>query len=376
MTCDEVELRLLALPADASVLVVEPPTSQIDRDIATLLANHRIIQFKGRLMIEVSEPYLHFVPLTKEHYDHIVYPLLSPVKKSYINELFWHLSHKTCDLSGNDHLVVFGSLKSPRVHLSVWDMETLELRDDVLPADCVRRSPYPLKNYSNEPLPLIMWLADNKQDLYDDIMQSIAPLVMIKKPDGVIWWVGGDNDAKATLIEALRRIFPDQLAGLTIQRLNGRRGTLELNGKLGNITEDSGQVHSTEIYRSIGTHEDFFMHRYHSQDGIYAQGNVHHIFSTSSAPTFNTIDEGILRRTQVVPFAQSQGYSAHAPTAEFCSRLIAEMCRYAMRIKRQGYSYEWSGATLATKAKSYPSGNKSDDNIPLQPRTAQLNFCW
>ncbi len=376
MTYDETELALLALPADVGTLLASPLVSAIDKDAATIAAQHRIIRSNGRLMIEAREPYPHFIPFSKEHYDRIAYPLFSPAKRSHINDVFWHLSYTAPDLSCNDRLVLFGSSRSRRAHLTVWDMETLEVRTSVIPADCVRRSPYAMKGHGYEPLPLIMQLADNKQDLYDDIMQSLAPLVMTQKPDGVIWWVGGDNDGKATLIEALRRIFPDQLVSLTVQRLNGRRRTLELNGKLGNVTEDSGKVYSTEIYRSIGTHEDFFMHRYHSQNGIYAQGNVHHIFSTGSAPTFNTIDEGVLRRTQIIPFTQLQGYPLHAPTNEFCSRLIAEMCEYAVRIKQQGFRYKWSPATLAAKTKSYSSCNKFADDLHAQSRTAPPNFRW
>lgn len=376
MTFDETELALLALPADERVLLDRPIVSAIDKDAGTIAGRYRIIRFNGHLMIEVHEPHPHFIPFSKEHYDRIAYPLLSPVKKSHVNDVFWHLSCMTPDLSSNDHLVLFGSLRSPKARLAVWDMETLEVRDDVSPADCVRRSPCTVRRHATEPLPLIMQLADNKQSLYDDIMQSLAPLVMAKKPDGVIWWIGGDSDGKATLIEALRQIFPDELASLTIQQLNGRRRTLELNGKLGNITEDSGLVYSTEIYRSIGTHEDFFMHRYHSQSGIYAQGNVHHIFSTNSAPTFSTIDVGILRRTQVVPFEQRLGYRVHAPTAEFCSRLVDEMCRYAVRIKQQGYQYRWSDATLAAKAKSYSASEKMVEDVRDQSKPAPLEFRW
>jgi len=377
MTYDETELALLALPADVRALEAKSPLSQIDWDTSIIMAKHRIIRFKGRLMIEVREPYPHFIQFAKEHYDRIAYPLLSPAKRSHMNDVFWQLSFAAPDLSSNDRLVLFGSMKSPRARLTVWDMERLEVRHDISPAECVRRSPYPLKNYGNEPLPLIMRLAVNKQGLYDDIMQSLAPLVMTKKPDGVIWWVGGDSYDKAALIEVLRRIFPDQLASLTVQQLNGRRRTLGINDKLGNIAEDSGQISNTEIYKSIGTHEDFFMHRYHSQYGIYAQGNVHHIFSTPSAPAFPVIDESVLRRTQIIPLEQRlESYPLHAPTNEFCGRLIAEICRYAVRIKQQGNRYDWSPETLAAKAKSYPSGNILADDIHTQPRSAPLNFRW
>jgi hypothetical protein len=380
MTYDEVELALLALPADASVLVAEQTASRIDKDVDTIAAQHRIIRFNGRLMIEVYEPYPHFSLFTKVHYNRIAYPLLGAVKKSHINEIFWHLSRIAPDLNGNDHILLFGSLRSPRAHLTVWDMDALEVRSDIAPDDCVRRSPYPMKGSGNEPVSFIMQLAGNKQSLYDDIMQSLAPLVMAKKPDGVIWWVGGDNDGKTTLIEALRRIFPEQLASLTIQQLNGRRRTLGLNDKLGNIAADGeAQIKDAEIYKSIGTHRSFSTHLYHSQNGIEVQGNVHHIFSANSAPTFTTIDESILRRTQVVPFEQRfESYPVHAPTSEFCSRLIAEMCRYAVRIKQQGYLYSWSAATVAVKDKSYPGGKQAAyEALNLnKPKPAPLEFRW
>jgi hypothetical protein len=128
----------------------------------------------------------------------------------------------------------------------------------------------------------------------------------------------------------------------------GRSNTPLLNGALGNVAVDSGgQITNTQIYKSIGTHEDFSMHRWHSQGGITVRGNVHHIFAADRAPTFYMRNLSIDRRTHTVPFSQANAQTT--PPNDFYGQLLAEMCRYAGIIKQRGYRYEWSGVMPTPK---------------------------
>jgi hypothetical protein len=351
MVCDETELALLALPADAAYLAVEPSKPVIVTDAATIMARYRIIRFRGRAMIEVYEPYPHFILLTTEHFTEIATPLLGWVRQSRLNDVFDYVTSTAPDLTCNNRLVLFGNLADTKASLTVWDMVTLEARSDITPTDCVRRSPYSMKKHGRLPIPLIMQLAGGDEGVYDDIMQSLAPLVMALKPEGVIWWVGADAQGKSILMDALRRIFPDQLASITNQRLAGGRVTRILNGNLGNIVEsDSGQVQDVGLYRSLAKHQSFGVHQYHSQNGLKIHGNIHHIFSADSAPRFSRKSWSTRWRTFAVPFSQQiKSDPTSILTDEFFNQLIAEMCSYANRLKRQGYRYEWSAATLDAK---------------------------
>jgi hypothetical protein len=330
---DQIERDLLELPA---------ANSATEAAAIALSLHYRIVRFRGKTMTKVPTPYPHFVPVDREMFEWAARPLLGYMPRRRINDVFAQLCYTADNLTAYDRFILFGAGTS---HQTVWDMERLEMRADILPDDCVWRSPYaPIP--AAKPIKFIMDLADGNAGLYSDIMQSLAPLVMAQKPVGVIWWIGDNTDGKRALFDALNKIFPDQLTSLTVKQLNGgRSNTPLLNGALGNMAVDSGgQITSTQIYKSIGTHEDFFMHRWHSQSGITVRGNVHHIFAADRAPTFYMRNLSIDRRTHTVPFSQT-GNAQTIPHNNLYGQLLAEMCRYATIIKQQSYSYEWSGVT-------------------------------
>jgi hypothetical protein len=209
-------------------------------------------------------------------------------------------------------------------------------------------------------------------------MQSLAPLIMLKKPVGVIWLVGGDTYGKTALLDALNKLFPDQLANITIKRMiGGRSNTLQLNGMLGNVAEASdSQVINTEIYKSIGTHQDFHIHKYHSQQGAVVQGNVHHIFSANNAPTFSIRGLSLDWRTHSIPLSQQfDSNRTYTLTDNLLGQLLSEMCRFAVQLRHQGYCYEWSAATLAAQA-NYRPKNERPREVQNHPKLAPAPFIW
>lgn len=357
--------------------VIEPTIVQ--RSSAMVAGQHRIAQFRGRPMLMEYEPYPHFVPLHKEKFDRIAYPLLGGITRGRMGDVFSYLTNSAEDLTPNDHLVLFGRVdipdgeEAPPNHgdsvASVWDMEELTTDTTTPPGICVWRSPYariPAK-HKDDRVEFIMQLAGGDPGLYDDIMQSIAPMIMKKKPDGVVWWVGDGANGKSTLMDALYKIFPGQLSSITVKRLTDGRDTPSLNGTLANVVKESseGRIDDTEIYKSIGTHEDFRVHKFHSQDDILIRGNLHHIFSGNSIPAFNDKGFSARRRTFIIPFGQrfesDPTFEEKTFTPEMFGRLIQEMCVYANRIKRQGYRYKWSAATLGAKADYDSEANSAEE---------------
>lgn len=329
---------------------------------------YRVVRFRGRALIEVMEPYPHFEPLHKDRFEQIAYPLLGGVSRSKMNDIFAYLINTAEDLTPYGDFVLFGK---PGEHQVVWDMSSLTVRRDIFPDLCVWRSPYSevVPDHPDDPIPFIMSLAGGDPGLYDDIMQSMAPLLMDRKPDGVVWWVGDGANGKSTLMNALYRIFPGQLASLTVKMLTDGRDTPRLNAALANVVRESseGRIDDTQVYKSIGTHEDFTVHKFHSQDTITIRGNMHHIFSANTIPAFNDKGHSVRRRTFIVPFKQTFASDPHFEertfTPELFGRLIFGMMHYAQRLKQQRFQYKWSIATTGTKIEYDRESNTAEEYI-------------
>jgi hypothetical protein len=312
-------------------------------------AGLKIIRFRNRAMVLLTSPYSHYVPLRRELFDNLIYPILGGVSRSTMSDVFAYISNTALDMSEAEGRIGFGLGEDAKV----WDMNKLVWRESAI--ETVWRSPYaPVKG--SERIQFILDLAGGDEGVYDDILQSLAPLVMNRKPDGVIWWVGDGANGKSTLMDALYRIFPGQLASITVKRLVDGRDTPSLNGILGNIVKESseGRVEDTEIYKAVGTHENFRVHRFHSQDDIEVMGNVHHIFSANLIPTFNDKGYAARRRTFIIPFREhfesNPAFEATVFTPELFGRLIAEICKYAAKLGARKHRYVWSGVTVEAKA--------------------------
>lgn len=349
--------------------VEQPKLSVVASSAHQIARVERIARFRNRPMVMEYDPYPHFVPLHKDRFERIAYPLLGGITRSRMNDIFSYLSNIAEDLSVNDRYILFGLADGKN---GVWDMQELEWVD-VDAESTIWRSPYaPLApraggSQDYRPVPFIMSLAGGDKAVYDDIMQSLAPLVMETKPDGVIWWVGDGANGKSTLMDAIYRIFPGQLSSLTVKRLVDGRDTPSLNGTLANIVKESseGRVEDTEIYKAIGTHENFRVHKFHSQDDVEVRGNMHHIFSANTVPSFNDKGYSARRRTFIVPFTQrfesDPSFESRTFTAQMFGELVMEMTRYALQLRRQGYKYKWSAQTLGAKMEYDTEANNAEE---------------
>jgi hypothetical protein len=354
--------------------------SVVEVSAHTVQEQHTLAQFKGRPMLLLRQPYPHYTALHSDRFARLAYPLLGGVTRGRIKDVEAFVGAMAPDLTTNSNLILFGT-EDPieeyyhqRAVTAVWDTDTLEYKavTPELAEACVWRSPYgqiasPDAHGPVQRIPFIMSLAGNDCGLYDDIMQSIAPMVMTKKPDGVIWWVGDGANGKSTLMDALYHIFPGQLASLTVGTLTAKVDTPFLNGNLANIVKESseGRIEDTEIYKAIGTHENFRTHKFHSQETYEINGNMHHVFSANSIPTFNDKGFSARRRTFIIPFLQrfesDPLFEDRTFTPEMFGRLITEMCRYAQAIAARGYRYKWSAATLAAKLDYDSSANNAEE---------------
>ena len=305
----------------------------------------RIANFKGATIVEVDGAWL---PMTSERFARLCYNTFGPgIAKNKISDLEHYFRANSPDLSDKARYIAFG--------VAVWDTHTLDWTEEVASEDCVYRIPYQSYAEDKEKIPFILDLACGDEGVYDDIMQSVAPLLMEKKPTGVIWYLGSGANGKSTLVHLLYLIFGPYLTELTVKQLEDERDTPQLNGKIGNVCKESseGFVEDTRTYKSIGTHEGFSVHKFHSQDMVDIEGNVHHIFSANNIPTFGDKSYGARRRTLVIPFnarfKPDETFEERTFTANFIERFIAEMLSYARRLQEQNYEYEFSATTKAMK---------------------------
>ena len=317
----------------------------------------KIVRFKGATFIQDGQRWL---DMTSDKFAEACYNLFgSGLTKSRINDLE-HLFRTTApDYSDRAHLIAFGN--------RVWD--TKQLKWSITPAeDCIYRVPYEPREVEGR-IPFIMDLACGDEGVYDDIMQSVAPLLMDKKPTGVIWYLGQGANGKSTLVHLLYKIYDTYLTELTVKQLEDERDTPQLNGKLGNVCKESseGFIEDTRTYKSIGTHEGFSVHRFHSQDMVTIEGNVHHIFSANNIPTFGDKSYGARRRTLVIPFnarfTPDETFEDRTFTKEFIETFIAEMIKYAVKLKKQNYEYKFSETTAIMKEKYDTEANTAQTYV-------------
>ena len=182
----------------------------VKKDLAERLRfDTKIVRFKGATLIQQGDKW---VDMTTDLFAEACYNLFgSGLAKSRINDLE-HLFRTTSpDWSDRAHLVAFGS--------RVWDTRLLAW-SDVPAEDCIYRVPYEPRESTGR-LPFIMDLACGDEGVYDDIMQSVAPLLMDKKPTGVIWYLGQGANGKSTLVHLLYKIYDNYLTELTVKQLEG-----------------------------------------------------------------------------------------------------------------------------------------------------------
>lgn len=341
MTVDETELELLSRPCFSRNPFIRQPASDVDTGVQLFMERHRVARFRGKLLIAIEQPYFHYGPLTKAHFDQLAAQLLLGFGRS-IGSVYHYLRIMAPDLSDNDQLIAFGTGNE----LGVWDMATLTLRSDIAVTDCIWHSPYLPANLSGQPAHLVTDLTGGSQACYNNIMQSIAPLIMQRKPEGIIWWVGDNVFGVTELTKALHKLFPGQLANLNIQRLGGRRVLPELNRMFGNIVTEfsDSKVHNNSLYKLLASHEDVNGHLYHSQSGMTVHGNVHHIFPVKQQPTFSERNYATARRTVIIPIAplavDGPAKQNRQSSDSELQQLLAEMISYAKRLGQQGGQYK------------------------------------
>jgi putative DNA primase/helicase len=313
-------------------------------DIAHIQKHLRVARFKGTILALNGEGY--WKPLSEDYFRTEAYRWLDTPTRTRVNEVWDYMQYGTPDLTQYAQYIRMGSL--------VWDTRAVDFTEEIAPEDCVyatRVTP------QLEPLPsnFVMDLAGGNEGVYDDILQTIAPIFTHHKPAGVIWWRGEGRNGKTTLAQILYDLFPGFIANLTIKQIEDERDAPVLNGNLANVVKESsdGYIQDSKAYKSIGTHEDFPVHKFHSQQSVTIDGSLHHIFSANNIPTFADKSDGAKRRTLLIPFEarfeDDPTFIERTFTPEFYAHHLGLFLQYAKRLKEQDYHYQFSHQSVKVK---------------------------
>jgi hypothetical protein len=322
-------------------------------DIAKILKAVRVARFKGTMMYMADNGY--WKPLNEDYFRIKAYELLGVAAKTRVNEVWDYMQFGTPDLTKYAQYIRMGGL--------VWDTKAVDFSEDVAAEDCVFATEV-TPDLEPEPSEFVLDIAKRDETAYADIMQTIAPMFCQFKPAGVIWWKGNGRNGKTTLAQVIYDLFPGFISNLTIKQIEDERDAPVLNGNLANIVKESsdGYIQDSKAYKSIGTHEDFPVHKFHSQQSVMIDGGLHHIYSCNNIPTFADKSDGARRRTLIIPFealfTDDPAFMERTFTPAFYSQHLGLFVQWAKQLKKQKYHYEFGDHTAEIK-KNYDIGTNS-----------------
>jgi hypothetical protein len=322
-------------------------------DIAHIQKAIRVARFKGTTMYMADDGY--WKPLSEDYFKTVAYTALATPSISRIREAWDYAQFATPDLTKYAQYIRMGSL--------VWDTKAVEFTEQVSIEDCVYATPV-TPNLEPEISQFVLDIAKRDETIYETMMQTIAPIFCHYKPAGVIWWKGNGRNGKTTLAQVIYDLFPGFIANLSIKQIEDERDAPVLNGNLANIVKESsdGYIQDSKAYKSIGTHEDFPVHKFHSQQSVMIDGSLHHIFSANNIPTFADKSDGARRRTLIIPFealfVDDPGFIDRTFTPEFYAQHLGLFLQYARKLKANDYHYKFDEHTINVKA-NYDVGTNS-----------------
>lgn len=319
-----------------------------------LAQKYRIVRFRGAVLYRADDGW---EPLSYDEFARMCYKVHGAgIRQTQIKDLQHLFFTSSDDLTKYAHFI---GLPDGRV----WDMKKLKFTDKVSAEDCIYTTAInPTDGDTHR-----KWLEEvtlGDKDLADDIIKAIAPIFMAKKPFGVFWFLGNGANGKSTTLKALYAIFGSEapfthnrwFSQLTVKQIEDERDTPMINGKLGNVCLESndGHVKDTGGYKNLAEHSTFNVHKFNSQDGTMVDGNVHTIFNANNIPTFADKTQGVRRRTFTIPFKASFPQDSSFDEKLFSRKgfledLLGEILRTTVKLKKNGYNYDFSDKTLKAK---------------------------
>lgn len=315
---------------------------------------YRIVRFRGAVLYRAENGW---EPLSHDEFARICYQVHGAgIRQTQIKDLQHLFFTSSDDLTKYAHYIAMPDGR-------VWDTKGLKFTNNVPPEDCIYATSVNA-SYGGSHRKWLEEVTLGDKDLADDIVKALAPIFMDKKPFGVFWFLGNGANGKSTTLKALYAMFGSEapythnrwFSQLTVKQIEDERDTPMINGKLGNICLESndGHIKDTGGYKNLAEHSTFSVHRFNSQDGTVIDGNVHTIFNANNIPTFSDKTQGVRRRTFTIPFRASFPQDSTFDeklfnTENFLSDFLGEILDMTVKLRSNGYNYDFSVKTIKAK---------------------------
>lgn len=316
-----------------------------------LMANHgyTFVHFKGGDLMR-GPGTKGFIPFDHRLFSNLVLSAYKGLTENMISDFARTVKTLAPDWSSKSHLVGFRD--------KVWDTKTLSWSDNeidfIYSTDIVPQPPE--SNGYRAAQKFFLQLSKGDPDLAHDYVQAMAPLLMSKRPTGVIWFIGDGSNGKSSVLNALYLVFGKHFSSLTLAAIEAGTATPSLGGVLGNIVREASEarVEDSERYKAIGTHEPFAIRRLYTQENITVDTNFHTIFNANTIPVFGDKTQGVRRRTLPIEFpaifAEDSTFEDRTFTPEFLGGMVTLILEATHTLRDNGYRYDWSERTMRLKA--------------------------
>jgi phage/plasmid-associated DNA primase len=156
------------------------------------------------------------------------------------------------------------------------------------------------------------------------------------------------------LIDVVNKVIGDHIASINLERLTDQRDAPLINGTLANLCGENADnivIEDSQVFKSIGSHERWTVHKMHTNDIIEIDTNPLHIFCVNNMPNFKDKSSAIIRRARVVPFKNKFDQDPNFRNSllhdeQFLSDFLGEMLLYAQKGKKDGWVSPLSKSTL------------------------------
>jgi len=303
-----------------------------------------IANYYGRSYIEHNDLWKR---LGEDEFKSVCYAVFgSGIPAAHIRDLSDYFLGSHNILSTPSKLIYFDGM--------VWDMDKCDFVLESIDKTFFRSPIKPNMEVELGQNEFVKALAVGDMDVYADIFSTLSVMFSSRKPDMVGFFYGDGSNGKSVLIDVMNKVVGDHIASINLERLTDQRDAPLINGTLANLCGENADniiIEDSQVFKSIGSHERWTVHRMHTNDVIEIDTNPLHIFCVNNMPNFKDKSSAIIRRARVVPFKnkfdQDPNFRNNLLNDEqFLSDFLGEMLIYAQKGKEDGWVSPLSQSTL------------------------------
>lgn len=284
--------------------------------------------------------------ISEKDFSSICYAVFGAgIPSAHVRDLEHYFMSSHNIIEAPSRLIAFGN--------KIWDMNKCDFVDEPI-SKCFFRSEYtPNMNVKMRSNWFVEDLACKDMNVYDDIMYTLSIMFSSQKPDLVGFFYGDGKNGKSVLMDVMRKIIGNHISSINLERLTDQRDAPLINGTLANLCGENADnivIEDSQVYKSIGSHEDWSVHRMHTNESIAIDTNPVHVFCVNNMPNFKDKSSAIIRRARIVPFKNkfvedSKFKENLYANRKFMSDFLGELLLYCQDGKKNNWKNEISEST-------------------------------